>query len=349
MCTLLGETAPTEQEWIDQGLDKYGVIAVSKGEGKKKNAAQVEKVDHATATQMLKSLGDIGSVGPSLGSFSVSAEILNALCDEFSSELEKKEGKFDTDPHFWMPLTLTCEDYTKLMRQKGVDEATSKAHHERITKMKESFFADGANDEMGLFGAVDVGKDACWWDYGQLKYYYDYNMKIIDTDENSRLLRRFLGMSSNIMNSDINSSVCVDETSGIFSTSVKKSGSVKNSVLASVFAMELEADDAIIINCVAKKIKAGKGSILYNLIDDSEEGIETKEGDVIVSVTAEDGKMMTLKSKRSICGGKAWKQVVEGNEMSFEAVHAKNKNANVSLIEKKRAALFTELSSSLTA
>lgn len=26
MCTLLGETAPTAEEWIEQGLDKYGVI-----------------------------------------------------------------------------------------------------------------------------------------------------------------------------------------------------------------------------------------------------------------------------------------------------------------------------------
>ena len=93
MCTLY-EEPPTAKVWKDRGLEKYGVIAVSSGE--KGDAAQVEKVDHPTAVRMLKNLGDIGQVGPSLGSFSVSAKILGALCDEFKEELMAKEGKLDT-------------------------------------------------------------------------------------------------------------------------------------------------------------------------------------------------------------------------------------------------------------
>ena len=99
LCAL-GESAPTSEEWVARGLDKYGVIAVMPSG----NAAQVEKVDHATAVKMLSSLGSIERVGPSLGSFSMSASILSALCDEYSSELNAKAGKFDTDPHFWMPM-----------------------------------------------------------------------------------------------------------------------------------------------------------------------------------------------------------------------------------------------------
>jgi hypothetical protein len=45
---------------------------------------------------MLKNLGDIARVGPSLGSFSVSAKILQALCEEFKAELDAKDGKLDT-------------------------------------------------------------------------------------------------------------------------------------------------------------------------------------------------------------------------------------------------------------
>lgn len=343
MCTLLGDTAPTAEEWVAQGLDKYGVIAVSSGE--QKNAAQVEKVDHATATHMLKSLGDIGSVGPSLGSFSISAPMLKALCEEYAKELEAKEGKFDTDPHFWMPLTLTSTDYVSLMSQKDVDESESSAHHERMTKMKESFDLDG----MGLFGAVDVGKDACWWDYGQLKYYYNYNQKIIDTDENARLLRKFLGVTSKDMDSSIDSSVTVDDASHIFSSTIKNSGSIIKSVLASVTALEVEAEDAVIVNCVAKKIKAGKGAILYNIVDESDDGIVAGEGEVIVSVAEEDGKMMILKSNLSIDGGKAWKTVLEGNEMSFEGVHGKNKDSNVGVIEQKRKELYKKAAASFGA
>jgi len=343
MCTLLGETAPTAEEWVEQGLDKYGVIAVSSGPGK--NAAQVEKVDHATAIQMLQSLGDIGSVGPSLGSFSVSAKMLNALCEEFSGELSAKEGKLDTDPHFWMPMTLSMPDYISLMSQKGVDKSESEAHYKRIGKMKESFLGDKSNESMGLFGAVDVGKDACWWDYGQLKWYYGNNMKILGDDENSRLLRKFLGVTGNSMYSDIDSEVKVDDTSCLFASSLK-SGAVKGSVLASVNALEVDAEDAIIVNCVAKKIKAGKGAILYNLVDESDEGIVAGEGEVIVSVTEESGEQMILKSNTNTCGGKAWKTVLDVNTLSFEQVHEKNKDANVSAIEKMRKELFKKASSS---
>ena len=93
MCTLF-EEPPTEEVWRERGLEKYGVIAVSSGA--KGDAAQVEKVDHPTAVRMLKNLGDIGQVGPSLGSFSVSAKMLSALCTEFREELMAKNGKLDT-------------------------------------------------------------------------------------------------------------------------------------------------------------------------------------------------------------------------------------------------------------
>ena len=339
MCTLLGDRAPTAEEWIEKGLDKYGVIAVSNNE--KKDAAQVEKVDHATATKMLQVLGDIGQVGPSLGSFSVSYDLLDALCMEYQSELTAKTGKFDTDPHFWMPLTLPCDDYVTLMNQKGVDEKISKAHHERMAKMKASFELG----EMGLFGAVDVGTDACWWDYGLLKLYSANNLKFLETDSESDLLRKFFGVTSKKMHSTLGESLKIDESS-LVSSSKLKAGCVSNSVIAGVEALNVEIDGAIVVNCAAKKITAGKNAILYNLVDDSEEGIIAGEGDVIVSVTEESGTMMELRSKNSICGGKAWKEKVAGNSLTFEEVMVKNFNSNVSVIEEKRAELYKKASKS---
>lgn len=339
MCTLIGDTAPTAEEWAEKGLDKYGVIAVSNGPGR--DAAQVEKVDHKTATEMLKVLGDIGSVGPSLGSFSVSAKLLKALCDEYREELVKKEGKFDTDPHFWMPLTLPEEDYITLMNQKGVDSQVSKDHHVRMGKMKASFDLEG----MGLFGAVDVGNEACWWDYGLLKLYSQNNHKFLDTDASSDLLRRFFNVTSKQMHCTIGDGVNVDDNSFLSSCKIK-SGTIAKSVMAGVEAVDVTADGAIIVNCTARKIVAGKNAILYNLIDDSEEGIVAAEGDVFVSITDESGEMMELKSKHSICGGKAWKEKVAGNDMTFEEVMVKNFGSDVSKIEQKRRELFKKTSSS---
>jgi hypothetical protein len=151
-------------------MDKYGLIAQNATGG----AAQVEKVSHATAVSLLASLGEITSVGVSLGSFSVSCNMLKALLSEFESELEARKGKLDSDPHLWMPMTLDKAAYVQLMGQKGVVEEISALHHDRIQALLAQFFAEESNLNYALFGAVDVGQNICWWDYGQLKLYQKF-------------------------------------------------------------------------------------------------------------------------------------------------------------------------------
>lgn len=167
---------PSEEEWKAKGLDKYGLIASGiSGEG-----AQVEKVDHATAVQLLSSLGEIKSVGPSLGSFSVSSAILFELLNEFSSELSSKTGKLDTDPHLWMPLTLEKEAYVQLMNQKGVSNDVSSSHYDRMAIFLKNFKSKSEYSNLGLFGAVDVGQGVYWWDYGQLKLYQNNTLLLTE-------------------------------------------------------------------------------------------------------------------------------------------------------------------------
>lgn len=338
MCTLLGDTAPTAEEWEAQGLEKYGVIAVLKGE--ERNAAQVEKVSHATAVEMLQSLGDIGQVGPSLGSFSFSAAMLEALCNEFAVELAGKTEKLDTDPHFWMPLTLSAKDYAALMKQKGIDEDVSLVHHARMSAMKEKFDFGS----MGLFGAVDVGSDACWWDYGQLKLYSKNNINLLEAGNDADLLRKFFAVEDKKQNSVLDG-VTVDDTSCVFASTIK-GGKIADSAIAVVTSPHVEAEGAIIVNCTAKKIVAGKGAILYNLIDTSDEGITAAPDEVIVAVTDESGDSMLLKSRMDIDGGKAWKVKLDMNEMSFEEVRNNNMDANISVIEAKRKEAYDKAASS---
>eukprot|EP00559_Dactyliosolen_fragilissimus_P007070 CAMPEP_0184859576 /NCGR_PEP_ID=MMETSP0580-20130426/4569_1 /TAXON_ID=1118495 /ORGANISM="Dactyliosolen fragilissimus" /LENGTH=547 /DNA_ID=CAMNT_0027356299 /DNA_START=148 /DNA_END=1791 /DNA_ORIENTATION=- len=341
MCTLLGSTAPTAKEWEEKGLDKYGVIAVSQNAGR--DAAQVEKVDHPTAVKMLSVLGDIGQVGPSLGSFSVSAALLDALCQEYKEELSTKTGKFDTDPHFWMPLTLPSQDYITLMSQKGVSQDTSREHHARMTRMKQSFDLGG----MGLFGAVDVGTDALWFDYGQIKLYLANNLKFLEKDRSADFLRQFFHVTSNTMGSTLHETdVTVDESSCVFASHIP-SGTISQSVLANVRSSHVQSNGAIIVNCVAKKIVAGKNAILYNLVDTSDEGIVANDDDVLVGIMKESGDIMTLKSKTTICGGKVWKDVVEGNTMSFENVMFDNADANITAIDQLRTELVQKVSSDM--
>jgi len=348
MCTL--GSMPDAATWASEGLDKYGVIAVSAdGSG---DSAQVEKVDHATAVKMLAGLGSVGRVGPSLGSFSVSAGLLSALRAEYRSELDAKSGKFDTDPHFWMPMTLPEADYVGLMGQKGVEATEAKAHHERMVAMKDAFLASeacsggtgkrplGASETspggLGkrLFGAVDVGAGALWWDYGQVKLYCTNNTKLLEDSEEADHLRSFLGVTSRQMNSSLGStSVCA--SSCVFS-STTKSGSIASSVVSAVNAQKIEATGAIIVNCTAKSIVAAEGSVVYNIVENSEGGITAAEGDVLVGVMDEEGNQTVMKSHVSIDGGKAWKTAVAGNELTFEDVYKKNGGANIGDIEKVR-------------
>lgn len=139
-------------------------------------------------------------MAPSQGSFSLSHKILDAFMCEFESELASKVGKLDTDPHLWMPLTLRSSDYCELMASKGVPTETSEAHHARMAAFMERFAPGGAlPDGAGLFGAVDIGSDAFWWDYGQLRWYLKNNLELTDLEGvNALAMRRFFGVDSGV-------------------------------------------------------------------------------------------------------------------------------------------------------
>jgi hypothetical protein len=329
------------EEWKEKGLEKYGVIAV----GNSGEAAQVEKVDHSTAVEMLKSLGNVEKVGPSLGSFSMSAEMVGALTQEYKRELDQRVGKFDTDPHFWMPMTLSKVDYVKLMVGKGVASETATSHYERMDAFKLSFTGASTNANMGLFGAVDVGSKACWWDYGQLKLYSRNNLKMLEDTEDASLLRSFMGATLRVMDSSCGDAV-VDKQSCMFSSKLSE-GSVTGSILSGVNSKSIVADGAILVNVSASKIRAAKGSILYNIVDDSEEGIVVDEGEVIVGVFQSDGNCVNVKSSIGVDGGKAWKESIMGNPQSFEDIHLANKNADVTAIEDARKAMHEKVAKSL--
>ncbi|CAJ1362380.1 unnamed protein product, partial [Effrenium voratum] len=76
---------PTKAQWEEEALHQYGLIAVDAAG----DAMQLEKVTYDVAMQYLPS--DVQAVGTSLGSFSVSAALMDALLVEFADELSKKK------------------------------------------------------------------------------------------------------------------------------------------------------------------------------------------------------------------------------------------------------------------
>jgi len=318
---------PSEEEWNKRGLSKYGCI-VAAGDGTV--IKQLEKVTHADASQQVKPQdGELPRVGPSLGSFSLSAAFLKDLEAGFATELGEKVGKMDSDPHLWMAMTLGPDDYAALVLKKDLfkSDAEAKAHHKRVTSLVDNFKAGG----MGMFGAVDVGLDMSWWDYGMLALYSKNSLLLTEASEDAALMRRFFGISD-AKRVTFNCGECkadADDKS-VVSATTAKSGKISSSVMHNVACSEISADGAVLVGCAAKKIVAGKGSIGYNLVDESDQGITLAPNEVRVGIFTLGRPYFEMKSDvEKTDGGKVFKEKVHGNPLSFQEVYDLNHNTDV--------------------
>ncbi|EKX34779.1 hypothetical protein GUITHDRAFT_119090 [Guillardia theta CCMP2712] len=316
---------PSEEEWTQKGLDKYGLIAVNAND----DAAQVEKVSYKTANELLAKFGEIKQVGPSLGSFSVSASLLFELMKEFEQELKGKQAKFDSDPHFWMPLTLEEDTYVSVMMEKGETDATARGHYKRMKSFKERFMQQ--NNCSAILGCINVGNNCYWWDYGQLKLFQKNSLLVTKDSEEAKALREFLQIHNRLQESSGAESYA-DASSVILASDIK-SGKIESSVCSRVTAVDVKVSDSILVNVVAKKI-VGKNCILYNVVDDSEEGIVMEDGEVRADVFIPGKEKIVLRSRLDVDGGKAWKVKLDQNTMSFESVY--EANCDVDVVEAQR-------------
>eukprot|EP01038_Epipyxis_sp_PR26KG_P007163 gene7163-9766_t len=328
LCTL--GPMMSETEWKEKGMDKYGLIAQSAH-----GAAQVEKVDHATAVQLLAHIGEINSVGASLGSFSVSHFMLSALLNEFENELSAKKGKLDTDPHLWMPMTLDKPAYLQLMTQKGAKPEESSLHFDRIANMMAKFNANlnSSSPSLGLFGPVDVGQGVYWWDYGQLKLFYRNTLLLTEKNEEAELMRLFLGIPESLVLDSTVTNTVIDNNSCLISSSIGSissptTGFVRNSILSNVRCKYIEAENCVLINVTADRIVLKSHNIVYNVVEHVPGLLCLEEKQVVVGVFDSEGAQYIIRSHLDIDGGKAWETCLDGNHLSFEQVYNENSTAD---------------------
>lgn len=321
---------PSAEDWAARSLEKYGLIA---SRDDSSVAMMLEKVTHAKATEQLAALTGVDRVGTSLGSFSLSAAFLGALDAGFAPELDAKKGKMDSDPHVWMPMTLGEEDYTKLMLEKGLfDDAGAKAHHARVAGIVGAF-GPTTGGLKGMFGSVNVGPEFSWFDYGLLALYSKNGLLLTEDSDDARLARCFFSIPDGARVSSCCSlgSCQVDGVSVAFG-STAASGSVTASAIAGVCTGELTAAGAVLVNVCAKKILAAKGSVAYNVVDHSEEGITLGENEVRVGVFTLDKDRPYFEMRSNVAeidGGKVFKDRVCGNAMSFSEVYDLNHGVDV--------------------
>jgi len=304
---------PTKAEWEKKGYSNYGLIATgASGEG-----AQIEKVTFDQATELLKGLGNVTEVGPSLGSFSVSHPLLNALLNEFKPELAAKKVALDSDPHFWMPMTLPLDAYVRIMGTKKVEAAEAKTHYGRLQAVK-----NGLPKDLKCFGAVGVGNSGYWWDYGQVPFYLNNNMMMAKNTAEAKAMRRFFGSSSNFQGQGNN---C------ILSSNLGKKAKLSGSVLTSVTTKKAAITNSLMVNVTAPAI-TGHNCIVYNVV--SKKALNLNDGDVLVGMQIPGGDYIIMKSHTSRDGKDDWKKAHSGNPMNYAQIYDANLTADPAAIER---------------
>ena len=319
---------PDAATWAANGLEKYGLIAVNESG----DAAQVEKVSHADAVALLNNFGKLKGVGVSLGSFSVSSIMLKILLDCFAEELKAKVGKYDTDPHIWMPFTLTKEAYVTLMNKKNEPEDKTRKHYDR---MQECLKILPQNDK--IFGAVDVGVNSYWWDYGQLKLYFMNNMRITDPGQEAIMYREFLGLpkeNGTTIESFLDQPAVNTDNLSVISCSSLEKANISKSVINNVYCRSVITDTSILVNVTANSVKTGKNCLVYNVLDDTEEGLVLEDNEVLVGIFDGKGEQRLIRSTFDHDGGKYWKESVVKDQPSFETIYEENLSADINKIEK---------------
>ncbi len=254
---------PTEEEWQEREYHKYGLIVVNQ----KNEIKQLEKLSYEKFGAYKLTADE--KIALSLGSFSLSEAILQALVEEFSDELSNKQTSLDTDPHLWMPLSLEKELYLEFMTHKGVSLEFSETHYERMQDFKKRFTLKKSCKN--LLGATNLGEDTLWWDYGNCASYFSNHLKLTHSSTEATYLKKFFSIPDNPENQVAHASVTL-ENSYLINCSIR-SGNIKNSVLVNVHADMVDSTDSVMINCSAKTITADQ-ALLYHAIEDGDLVIE---------------------------------------------------------------------------
>ncbi|MBT9149311.1 MAG: hypothetical protein DDT28_00734 [Dehalococcoidia bacterium] len=242
-------------------------------------------------------------MGKSLGCFSLSYALLEALREEFAAELAEKRARMDTDPHLWMPLTSTREEFVS----GGGDEAL----WERVNRFKGRFLAQ---EGLELFGDKDLGCQTLWWDYGQLRLYHQNFLRLLERSLEGECLRQFYDLDRYWIESSYSGGLTV-ENSILLDTQAK--GRVKDSILLGVSADYLDISGSVIVSSSLSHAHT-RDALIYNCIDLGK--LELSSGEVVADIFLPSCGRVRMRTELWRDGKKEWTETIRGNPYSFEAL-----------------------------
>lgn len=289
---------PTEEEWQLKELHKYGLITLNK-EGR---AQHIEKSDYKTLKRLITdgTISISGGVGVSLGSFSLSTPFTFALLQEFQPELIQKNNKMDSDPYFWMPLTLDQKSYIEMFGKDNVDLA--KNHYLRMQYFKNHFM--NKHPETNLFGIIDIGVGGFWWDFGTIDGYFNNLMKLTQNSVEGYLLRELFHLEQNYEHIILNSHI--------------GKGKILSSVVVGTIAEEMNVEHSVVINSTFKIMRASH-SLFYNVLE--EEPLSFQENTVRADTYLPSKEQhIKIYAERTQDSKKLWSTQLPNNQLSYETI-----------------------------
>lgn len=247
---IRGKTPTEKSEW-NSDWKSYGLIIPGDVGSIQREKQSWEEFNRLVEKGVIKRSGD-GSitVARSMGCFSISHPMFRSLLEEYKKELSEKRGKLDTDPHLWMPMTASKEDFD--------DEAL----WNRVNDFKKRFLE---NDDSGLhlFGDKDMGDETYWWDFGQLSLYHQNLLKLIEDSKEAETMRNLFSVGEGFIRSESTDDLEVIN-SIVLGSDLK--GRIENSIIVNAQSPSINAKSSVVINSNVSSTKA-LNSIVYNCIE----------------------------------------------------------------------------------
>lgn len=286
---------------------RYGILIKRKGMG----VVQREKLNWHQFKKLIEKLkikpDSSGKIYlyKSLGCFSIDAEFLNFLEEEFAQELEIKKRNLETDIHLWMPLTSSRKEYGEF--------GQSIIYWQRIKDLKLRF--QKKTGKQLILGEKDLGEKTLWWDYGNLASYHENILKLILRTDEGEAARELFEMKNYFISKRYVGDLKI-KNSIIFESQIKR-GKIKNSVILASDLPSAFIERGAIIKSKIKGIK-GKNLLLYYV----EEGkrLKTEEKEVITDIVIPGGTKIRMRTTLLRDGKKDWTVRLPQNPFSYSEV-----------------------------
>ena len=303
---------------ISPDMESYGLILPGPG-------GAIESLREKQSWEaILELVGEGGVAGKSIGSFSLSSALLEALLAEFDAELSERTGKLDSDPHLWQPATTKRSDY---VRRGGEG-----AYWDRISAFKDGFLE--GNREKGYLGYVDIGEGSLWWDFGSTGKLFANLIKLVSCGgEEREAMRRFFAIDDPNSGSDAGSAVVSDS---VLLGSTIGSGSVRGSIIVDSDIGTADVAGSIITSSALSSFH-GEGAMAYGCLEDSE--MAASEGEVVCNIALPGSGLVRMKTELRRDGKEDWDNILPGNEMSYATISGIMARAGIAALEREREAL----------